>query len=214
MTWDRAGRTKRKAVAAIAVAVCLAAATCGIAPDTAGRDVSALVIGTTNYPSTLDPGQQYDTDSYSVYRNIFDPLLHRDPKTNEITPSIATSWSQLDPTTWKFAFRPGVSFSDGTPLTAADAAFTPNRILDKSFGSQQYANFSRVSQASAQGAELIDVRTSVPSPTLFSYLPTLSVVPEAYVKKVGDKAFAAKPIGSGPCPLASATARSRRSWCG
>jgi peptide/nickel transport system substrate-binding protein len=146
----------------MAVAVCLAAAACGIAPATAGRDASTLVIDTTNYPSTLDPGQQYDTDSYSVYRNIFDPLLRRDPKTNEITPSIATSWSQLDPKTWKFAILPGVTFSDGAPLTAADAAFSLNRILDKSFGSQQYANFSVVSQASAEGADLI-VRTAVPS---------------------------------------------------
>jgi ABC-type transport system substrate-binding protein len=105
MTWDRAGRTTRDAVAAMAVAVCL------------------------------------------------------DSKTNEITPSIAT---QLDPKTWKFAIRPGVTFSDGAPLTAADAAFSLNRILDKSFGSQQYANFSVVSQASAEGADLI-VRTAVPS---------------------------------------------------
>jgi peptide/nickel transport system substrate-binding protein len=198
-------RTALKALAA--VGLCLAAAACGISPATAGRDASTLVIDTVNYPSTLDPGQQYDTDSYSVYRNIFDPLLRRDPKTNQITPSIATSWSQLDPKTWKFVIRPGVTFSDGTPLTAADAAFSLDRILDKSFGSQQYANFSVVSQASADGPDLI-VRTSVPSPTLLSYLTTLSVVPEAYVKKVGDKAFAAKPIGSGPYMLASATAGS------
>jgi len=201
MTWNRT----RKAVAVMAVA--LVAAACGIAPATEGRDASTLVIDTTNYPSTLDPSQQYDTDSYSVYRNIFDPLLRRDPKTNELKPSIATSWSQVDPKTWKFAIRPGVTFSDGAPLTAADAAFSLNRILDKSFGSQQYANFSVVSAASAEGPDLI-VRTSVPSPTLLSYLTTLSVVPEAYVKKVGDKEFAAKPIGSGPYVLASATAGS------
>jgi peptide/nickel transport system substrate-binding protein len=192
----------------MAIAACLASAACGIAPATAGRDSSTLVIDTTNYPSTLDPGQQYDTDSYSVYRNIFDQLLRRDPKTNAIKPWIATSWSQSDPKTWKFAIRPGVTFSDGTPLTAADAAFSINRILDKSFGSQQYANFSVISKASAEGGDLI-VRTSVPSPTVLSYLTTLSVVPEAYVKKVGDKMFAVKPIGSGPYVLASATAGSQ-----
>jgi peptide/nickel transport system substrate-binding protein len=198
----------RRSVLAGVIAACLASAACGIAPATAGRDASTLVVDTVNYPSTLDPGQQYDTDSYSVYRNIFDQLLRRDPKTNAITPSIATSWAQVDAKTWRFAIRPGVTFSDGTPLTAQDAAFSISRILDKSFGSQQYANFSVISKATAEGGDLV-VRTSVPSPTLLSYLTTLSVVPQAYVNKVGDKAFAAKPIGSGPYVLTSATAGSQ-----
>ena len=53
------------------------------------------------------------------------------------------------------------------------------------------------------------MRTTVPSPTLLSYLTTLSVVPEKYVQQVGDEKFAAKPIGSGPYVLASATAGSQ-----
>jgi peptide/nickel transport system substrate-binding protein len=197
----------RRGVLAGVIAACLASAACGIAPATAGRDASTLVVDTVNYPSTLDPGQQYDTDSYSVYRNIFDQLLHRDPQTNAITPWIASSWSQVDPKTWKFAIRPEVTFSDGSPLTAQDAAFSISRILDKTFGSQQYANFSVISNASVEGGDLV-VRTSVPSPTLLSYLTTLSVVPEAYVKRLGDKAFAVKPIGSGPYVLTSAGAGS------
>ena len=36
-----------------------------------------------SYPASLDPGLQYDTESYSVYRNIFDQLLH--PFANLVT---------------------------------------------------------------------------------------------------------------------------------
>lgn len=200
-------RRLRAALALLAAGLCLGTTACGLHPAAASRGPGTIVIDTANYPSTLDPGKQYDTDTYSVYRNIFDQLLRRDPKTNAVVPWLATSWRQADPLTWRFSMRQGVTFSDGSPLTAKDAAFSISRILDKKFGSQQYANFSVIKQASADGADLV-VRTSVPSPTLLSYLTTLSVVPQDYVKRVGDKQFAVKPIGSGPYALQSATAGS------
>jgi peptide/nickel transport system substrate-binding protein len=200
-------RRARTAVAGAAALACLATASCGIKPATAERDPGTLVIDTANYPSTLDPGKQYDADTYAVYRNIFDQLLRRDPRTQKLVPWLATSWRQTDATTWRFTMRPGVTFSDGSPLTAADAAFSINRILDKKFASQQFANFSMISKATVDGDDLI-VHTPVPAPTLLTYLTTLSVVPEKYVQAVGEQKFAAKPIGSGPYMLASATAGS------
>jgi peptide/nickel transport system substrate-binding protein len=201
-------RAKRlRALAALAVAG-LSLAACGIRPATAERDPGTLVIDTANYPSTLDPGKQYDSDTYAVYRNIFDQLLRRDPRTQALVPWIATSWRQTDATTWRFAIRRGVRFSDGSPLTAADAAFSVNRILDKKFASQQFANFSMISKATADGDDLV-IHTAQPAPTLLTYLTTLSIVPEHYVRRAGDEKFAAKPIGSGPYMLVSATAGSQ-----
>ena len=37
-------------------------------------------------------------------------------------PSLATSWEQLDSRNWRFELREGVTFHDGTPLTAEQAA--------------------------------------------------------------------------------------------
>jgi peptide/nickel transport system substrate-binding protein len=34
-------------------------------------------------------------------------------------PALAESWTQVDPLTWRFVLRPGVTFQDGTPLTPA-----------------------------------------------------------------------------------------------
>ena len=36
---------------------------------------------------------------------------------------LASSWKNLDPTTWRFTLRPGVTFSNGKPFDAAAAAF-------------------------------------------------------------------------------------------
>jgi peptide/nickel transport system substrate-binding protein len=187
------------AIGATALTTATALAACGLSTTTSSPSGgnSTLTVDLAGYPASLDPGQQYDTDSYSVYRNIFDQLLHRDPRTSKIIPWLATKWRQANPTTWVFTIRDGVKFSDGSPLTAADAAFSIERILDPSFASQQNANFSAIANATGARQQLT-ITTKYPSPTLLSYLTTLSVVPQAYVKKVGDAAFNLKPMGSGP----------------
>ena len=161
---------------------------------------STLVVDQTNAPATLDPGQQYDTDSYIVYRNIFDTLLQRNPRTLKIIPWIATSWKQHSAHVWTFSIRKGVTFQDGSPLTAADAAFSLNRILDPALHSPQFANFSVVKNAQAKG-NVLTITTSSPSPTLLSYLTTLAIVPAKYVETVGNERFNVHPIGSGPYKL-------------
>jgi peptide/nickel transport system substrate-binding protein len=192
----------------LVVLLCAALAGCGMKTSGQPSSSDAATIDLINYPATLDPGRQYDTDSYSVYRNIFDQLLRRDARTNAVKPWLATSWRQVDGTTWTFTIRPGVTFSDGAPLTAADAAYSIERILDKKFASQQFANFSAISEASASGNTLT-IRTKVPSPTLLSYLTTLSVVPKDYVERVGAQRFNEHPVGSGAYTLASSTAGSQ-----
>jgi peptide/nickel transport system substrate-binding protein len=188
-------------VAASALAACSTPTTGGTAPKAGSADAS-LTADLASYPASLDPGLQYDTDSYSVYRNIFDQLLHRDHATNKIVPWLATSWRQTNPTTWVFTLRDGVKFSDGTPLTAADAAFSIQRILNPELASQQNANFSAIASATGSGTTLT-ITTKYPSPTLLSYLTTLSVVPMANVQKAGNAAFNLHPVGSGPYTFAS-----------
>jgi peptide/nickel transport system substrate-binding protein len=167
---------------------------------------ATLTVDSDSYPATLDPGLQYGTGSYIVYRNIYDQLLRRDPTTNKPVPWIATKWTQTNPDSWKFTLRNNVKFTDGTPLTAADVAFSINRILDKSLNSAQYANFSMISQATAQGSTTLIIQTHSPSPTLVSFLTTLSIVSKAYVDKNGAAILNKAPMGSGPYKFESAQA--------
>ncbi len=196
----RAGLVGVAAVAALSLAACSTPSSGGTGGKTSAG--ASLTADLASYPASLDPGLQYDTDSYSVYRNIYDQLLHRDSASGRIVPWLATSWKQSSPTTWAFTLRDGVKFSDGTPLTAADAAFSIQRILDPATASQQNANFSAIASATASGNTLT-ITTKFPSPTLLTYLTTLSVVPAAYVKKVGAAAFNLHPMGSGPYTFVS-----------
>jgi peptide/nickel transport system substrate-binding protein len=193
------------ALATVALAGGLAACSTSGTPGSSASSAASgptLTVDLASYPASLDPGLQYDTESYSVYRNIFDQLLHRNPATEQVEPWLATSWKQDNATTWTFNIRKGVKFSNGEPLTAADAAYSIERILDPSFASQQEANFSAIASATGSG-DTLTIKTKYPSPTLLTYLTTLSVVPEAYVKKVGNAAFNLHPLGSGPYEFVS-----------
>lgn len=54
-----------------------------------------------------------------ILNQITDKLTYQNPKTLEIEPWIAESWSSnADKTEYTFTLRPGVTFSDGTPLDA------------------------------------------------------------------------------------------------
>ena len=55
----------------------------------AGKDT--LSVDLPGEPATLDPHVQWDTDSYHVYRNIFDNLVTRAPD-GKIVPQIAKTW--------------------------------------------------------------------------------------------------------------------------
>lgn len=58
-----------------------------------------------------------------VLNQITDKLTYQNPKTLEIEPWIAESWEiNADSTQFTFKLRPGVTFSDGTPVDAAAVA--------------------------------------------------------------------------------------------
>lgn len=169
-------------------------------PALAQSPKDTLTIDLPGDPATLDPHLQWDTDSYSIYRNIFDNLLTRD-ENGEITPFIATSWKYTDDTKVEFDIRDGVKFHDGSPLTAEDVVFSIKRIIDPKFKSPQLSQFDQISDAIAVSPTKVRITTQKPYPVLLSQLVKLSIVPSDYVAKVGDQAFNEKPVGSGPYKL-------------
>ncbi len=162
------------------------------------RDV--LTIDAPNDAATLDPHLQWDTDSYGVYRNIFDNLLTRDVS-GKIVPQIATAWRNIDDTHVELDLRTDVKFHDGTPLTADDVAFSAKRITNPELRSSALSQFDQIVEAKAKGPGKVVLTAKSPYPVLLAQLVKLSIVPKAYVERVGDQEFNLKPIGSGPYKL-------------
>jgi len=78
---------------------------------------------------TLDPALAHDETSINAVQMIFTGLVQLDDKL-QIHPQIAESWNtSTDGLTWTFHLKKKLLFSDGTPLTAKDVAYSIDRAL-------------------------------------------------------------------------------------
>ena len=81
-------------------------------------------------PKTFDPAKVDDQASELVRYLTAGVLLRINRLSQEVEPGLAASWSVTpDGRTVVFHLRQGLAFSDGTPLTAADAAWSVRRVL-------------------------------------------------------------------------------------
>ena len=174
--------------------------TAGLAGPAAAQGRDLVTVDLPNDAATLDPHLQWDTDSYSVYRNIFDNLVTRDTA-GAIVPQIATAWTYVSDTVIDFTIRQGVTFHDGTPLTPEDVVYSIRRIIDPALKSPQLSQFDQIASADVTGPSTVRMVTKSPYPALFAQLVKLSIVPKAYVEKVGAQKFNLEPMGSGPFRL-------------
>jgi peptide/nickel transport system substrate-binding protein len=91
---------------------------------------TTLVVGITEDAIMLDPVGSYDFYTSSVHNGIYETLTAFPPgRVDEIIPGLAASWEISDDgLTYTFTIAQGHTFSTGRPVTAADAAFTLNRV--------------------------------------------------------------------------------------
>jgi oligopeptide transport system substrate-binding protein len=79
--------------------------------------------------ATFDPGLSTDANSIQAIDMVFTGLVQLDDNL-KVQPQLAASYQQMpDGLTWKFTLRPNLKFSDGTPLTSADVAYSIDRAL-------------------------------------------------------------------------------------
>jgi peptide/nickel transport system substrate-binding protein/oligopeptide transport system substrate-binding protein len=79
--------------------------------------------------TTLDPALAYDQSSLSAISLLYTGLVQLDDHM-QVQPQLASSWTQSsDGLSWTFHLRSHLLFSDGTPLTATDVAYSIDRAL-------------------------------------------------------------------------------------
>ena len=65
-------------------------------------------------------------DTITAGRQIYDPLIEF--QDGQPVGRLATQWEQVDPKTWRFTLRDGVTFHDGTTFDAADVKASLERL--------------------------------------------------------------------------------------
>lgn len=133
---------RRSAAALVALAVAaLAAGACRdreagpafrAAGATAPRAGGTLTFSAPAAIPSLDPAVAYDEVSAFCLHHVYDTLVGY-PATGgsvALVPRLASAWTvSPDGLTYTFTLRSGVTFSDGTPVTAADFVFAWQRVL-------------------------------------------------------------------------------------
>ncbi|MDQ2886631.1 MAG: peptide ABC transporter substrate-binding protein [Chloroflexota bacterium] len=97
-----------------------------VAPDS--QQILRLPIGSTDF-TTLDPALVQDGGDVEAIQTLFTGLVQFDNKGNIKDQLAASHVISPDGLRYTFTLRPDLKFSDGTPLTAEDVAYSINRTL-------------------------------------------------------------------------------------
>jgi peptide/nickel transport system substrate-binding protein len=122
-----------------------------------------------------------------------------------LQPALAESWDAVDPTTYVFTLREGVTFHDGSPLTAEDVVFTIEWNMDPDNASQLAAFFGSVDTVEATADNEVTVTLSKPDAQFQYSMAHMSgfVMNKAQLESAGETFGTPDelPLGTGPYKL-------------
>jgi oligopeptide transport system substrate-binding protein len=102
-------------------------------------DKQELVRNNGNEPASLDPQKVESDVEFNIISDMFDGLVAVKPD-GTIEPRLAASWDNKDNTVWTFHLRPGVTWSDGSAITAQDIVWSWQRLVSPKTASP-YASY-------------------------------------------------------------------------
>jgi peptide/nickel transport system substrate-binding protein len=212
------------AVAVAAVAVGVSAAATAAASSTSANDTFITTLDTS--VSTFNPFLAFEQGEIDTIDMIY-PTLTFGREDNSPGPWLATSWStSKDKLTWTFHLRTGLKWSDGKPLTAADAAWTYNLILhNKTAATANGSLVTNFKSVTAPNPGTLQITTKKPQANMLNAVQQIAIVPEhiwqAHVKGLGNYTNTQTPVvGYGPFqftgyqPGQSVTLSANPSWWG
>jgi peptide/nickel transport system substrate-binding protein len=186
-------------VALLPITLTTAAAHAAAAPS------RVLRVGITQDIDSLNPFLAELASSTDLGRVMYEFLTTYDPKDEHPVPGLATSWTHsADGRTWTYTIRTGATWSDGVPITAADAAFTFNLMMTNKDAATANGNFvANFASVTAPNATTLVIDTKAPQATMLAL--DVPIVPKHVWSGVGDIAkYTNLPtpghptVGSGP----------------
>ena len=170
----------------------------------AQEDRVTLIIGLTQPWETLNPTIGFAVSEYEFWNVQYASLVGKAAADFAPEPALVESWEENQAgLNYTYTLREGLTWSDGTPLTAEDAVWNINTSRD-----QEWSNY--ISTVGNLSAEVIDERTftvtsSVPDPKLpgieIYLLPKHIWEPVALDGEVVSTYEALDGVGSGPFTL-------------
>src|SRR5262249_1532255 len=135
-----------------------------------------LRVGVASEVTTLDPHFFHLTSNTEIHKALYSGLVTQDANMN-VVPDLAASWRTVDATHWEFKLRRGVTFHDGTPLTADDILFTYTRARDVPNSPGSFLQYLKhVKATTAVDPLTVMVETDGPDPIVLNELQNVWIV--------------------------------------
>ena len=191
----------------VSLAAALAVSTALIAPVQA----ETLRVASQGDATSLDPHSHNESFTNYFLANVYEGLVARD-KDFVISGQLAESWEQVDPKTWRFKLREGVTFHDGSAFAADDVIFSMDRALSESSNFKHV--LASVESYSAVDDMTVEIVTKAPNPILLNDLLDLMILDKQWAEANGavepinlqaeEKAYSATNAnGTGPYSVVS-----------
>jgi peptide/nickel transport system substrate-binding protein len=129
---------------------------------------------------TTDPHSQNENLTNNINAQIYETLDMRD-KQLKLIPALAESWTQVNPTTWRFKLRPGVKFHDGTPFTADDVVFSFERARADTSQLRAYSNAAGIPKKIDDLT--VEFTTTGPNPIELEHIATINIMSKTWCEK-------------------------------
>ena len=169
-------------------------------------------LATSSGIDSLNPYVAFNQDAYSMFEYIYPLLVQYDKDNKQFVPDFARAWTaSKDGKTWTFTTVAGAKWSDGKPLTAADAAWTINTDIKYQGGGAANAAglIAHIKHASAPNPTTLVVRYKAAPGNVLGQFQQFAILPEhVWSKHLGHKGadlktFPNNPpvVGAGPFKL-------------
>ncbi|WP_132058838.1 ABC transporter substrate-binding protein [Halorussus amylolyticus] len=169
--------------------------------DSSGGQGGTFIGTTAEDAPTLDPRMNELAWVNDFLHYVFDTLYVMSPDGSEFQPHLASDQPQQeDETTYVIPLEEGVTFHDGSELTAEDVAYSINWILDSDNASPNRANLDFIDEVEASGDYEATFHLNNPFALFQLTLAGMqaAVVPKAIADEQGPDEFGENPVGTGP----------------
>ncbi|MFV3360708.1 ABC transporter substrate-binding protein, partial [Klebsiella pneumoniae] len=139
MTLHKKNHITRTLLAVSMLAMSGGALAAQVPPGTQLAEKQELVRNNGSEPASLDPHKVESDVEFNIISDLFEGLVNVSPA-GVIQPRLAERWENKDNLLWTFHLRPGLTWSDGTAITAQDIVWSWQRLVSPATASP-YASY-------------------------------------------------------------------------
>ncbi|WP_432063296.1 ABC transporter substrate-binding protein [Streptomyces sp. S1] len=147
---------------------------------------TTLTVAVSQSIDSLNPFLAQKLTSTSIHRLAYEYLTNYDPKDARTVPGLATAWKPSpDKLTWTYTIRGDSFWSDGTQATAADAAWTFDKMMTDPNAATANGSFTaNFEKVTAPDPQTLVIKLKKPQATMTAL--DVPIVPKHVWEKVGD----------------------------